>query len=249
MNTVIILKRETSKSYQNATTGQPGMYKAINGMTGFLLKISVSINHNINKNIFVMQRDVDSQYSTDPIDTFYSIASVGELEHIPILAPDPNSTNFFRTDNIELMFESPKELENAWTKISSEVFSLAEDNDASINTSMDVFASYPIDAINLLFGTTKIANPNESHILLLNTENSEFFKNYELNNQDNDNYYVFCYPSFLPQAEVYVNGNLTPCNYSLVDITSKYGLQIECRLYTTSSVLVNGLLNIELRKI
>lgn len=249
MNTVIILKRETSKSYQNALTGQVGIYKSVSAMTGFLLKISVSINHNIDKNIFVMQRDVDSQYSIDPIDTFYSVASVGELEHIPILAPDPNSTNFFRTDNIELMFESPRELENAWAKISSEVFSLAEDNDASINTSMDVFASYPIDAINLFFGTTKIANPNESDILLLSPEKSDFFKQYKIHNTDPDNYYVFCYPSFLPEADIYVNGNLTPCNYSLIDITSKYGLQIECRLYTTSSVLINGSLNIELRKI
>jgi len=249
MNTVIILKRETSKSYQNALTRQAGIYKSVSAMTGFLLKISVNINHNIDKNIFVMQRDVDSQYSVDPIDTFYSVASVGELEHIPIGAPDPNSTNFFRTDNIELMFESPKELENAWTKISSEVFSLAEDNDSSINTSMDVFASYPVDAINLLFGITKIANPNESDILLLTPEKSDFFKQYKIHNTALDNYYVFCYPSFLPEAEVYVNGNLTACNYSLIDITSKYGLQIECRLYTTSSVLTNGLLNIELRKI
>ena len=249
MNTIIILKRETSKSYQNATTGQPGMYNAISAMTGFLLKISVSINHNINENIFVMQRDVDSEYSADPIDTFYSIASVGELEHIPIGAPNANSTNFFRTDNIELMFESPKDLEMAWAKISSEVFKLAEQNDASINTSSDVFASYPVDAINLFFGTVKQTTVDESDILLLSTQNSDFFKNYALNNQDNDNYFVFCYPTFLPEAEIYVNNTLAPSNYSLINITSKYGLQIQHRLYCTSSLLLSGPLNIELRKI
>jgi len=249
MNTVIILKRETSKSYQNATTSQPGMYKAISAMTGFLLKINVSINHNIDENIFVMQRDLDSEYSVGPIDTFYSIASVGELEHIPIGAPNVNSTNFFRTDNIELMFESPKDLEMAWAKISSEVFSLAEQNDASINTSSDVFASYPVDAINLFFGTVKQTTVDESDILLLSSENSEFFKNYQLNNQDNDNYFIFCYPSFFPEAEIYVNNALKPSNYSLINITSKYGLQIQHRLYRTSSPLLNGLLNIELRKI
>lgn len=249
MNTVIILKRETSKSYQDALTSETGIYKTTSGMTGFLLKINVQVHHNIDENIFVMQRDLDSQYSQDPVDTFYSIASVGELEHIPADAPDADSTNFFRTDSIELMFESPKELETAWAKISSEVFSLAEDNDASINTSMDVFASYPTDAINFFFGPVKNATPVESDILLLSSEKTNYFKTYSFNNQDSDNYFVFCYPSFLPESKVYINGVLTACNYSLIDITSKYGLQIECRLYTTSSHLTNGLLNIELRKI
>jgi hypothetical protein len=249
MNTVITLKRETSKSYQDALTNQTSSYKPVSGMLGFLLKVSVEINHNIDKNIFVIRRDLDSQYSQDPIDVFYSVASVGELEHLPIDAPAADSTNFFRTDSIELMFESPKDLENAWAKISSEVFSLAEDNDASINTSADVFASYPNDAINLFFGTTTKAVPGESDILSLGAEKSDYFKTYVVNNQGASNYFVFCYPSLFPQSNIYINGVLKNCNYSLIDITSKYGLQIEHRLYITSSTLANGILNIELRKI
>ena len=49
--------------------------------------------------------------------------SVGELEWIPVNAPNPNLPNFFRTSSVELMFESPLELENAWSSISEEVLS------------------------------------------------------------------------------------------------------------------------------
>jgi len=248
MNTVIILKRETSKSYQNQNSFS-GSYKPVSGMMGFLLKIEVSINSNIDSNIFVMQRDVNSEYAQDPIDTFYSIASVGELEYLPIASPDPNATNFFRTNSIELMFESPKELEDAWIKISTAVLSLAEANDSSINTSMDLFAAYPSDAIEFFWGQTKQSTPNESDIKLLSSENSNYFKAYKINNTESDNYFVFCYPSFLPEIEVYVNSQIIACNYSLINITTKYGLQIEHRLYTTASMLINGILTVEPKKI
>ena len=143
--TFIILKRETSRSL----TKLPATPTAF---AGFLLKVTVDIYNNISPKIFVMQRDVDSAYVDGVLDTFYSIVSVGELDLIPEDEPEVGGTQFFRTDSIELMFESVEDLEAGWKKIKFDVAALSKANDDSLTVDATSYSAFPVGAIPRYYG-------------------------------------------------------------------------------------------------
>ena len=111
---------------------------------GFLLKVSVESSENITDKIFVMRRDVASNYVDGVMDNFYSIVSVAEIEDLPEDDPDPDGTNFFRTNVIELMFDHPDVLEEAWEKIRFDVAALVRAKDASYD--LDISEMYEISS-------------------------------------------------------------------------------------------------------
>jgi hypothetical protein len=232
LKTVLILKRETSNSVKIDT-------KMLPGLAGFLLKINVDIAHNIDRNIFVMQRDISSSYSQQQVDTFYSVASVGEMEWIPINDPDPNESNFFRIDSIELMFESKKDLEDSWKKISSEVFTLAESNDLSINTEPDLIASYPPDATSLYYGET-IDLPDESDILNLST--IEFYSDgfNKVDTFSGENYFTVAVPIYTSNKNIFIDNVLALSNQNDITLVNKYGASIVYKIYTTKEKISSG---------
>ncbi len=239
--TVLILKRETSDSFRQETAPKTSL-------AGYLLKVKVEIAHNINKNIFVMQRDISSNYSQPAIDTFYSIASVGEMEWIPENSPDSFSSNFFRTDNIELMFESKKELEIGWEKISKEVYSLAEANDLSIETKTDLYATYPNDAFYRYYGVSQQQTLNESDILNL-YKDLEYAKNVDIFDEFTGNtYFAVAIPSFLGDHIFYVDNNLVSFSKSDINLTTKYGADVMYTIYITDDFIPAGIHNIKLKK-
>jgi len=146
--TFIILKRETSTSLTNL----PATPTAFDG---FLLKITVEEANDISPKIFVMQRDVSSAYVDGVRDEFYSVTSVGELDLIPEDAPDPEGTNFFRTDEIELMFESLSDLEEGWEKIKYDVAALSKANDNSLTIGAISYDSFPSGAVPRYYGKSE----------------------------------------------------------------------------------------------
>ncbi len=251
-NTVIRLKRETSKSLYSTSTN--------NGLVGFLLKISVDICHNIDSNIFVMQRDVANSYSSEPVDTFYSIASVGELEILSVNSPNSVYNNFYRTNYIELMFETPQELEAAWTSISAEVRDLIEANDLSINTDLDVVASYPIDAFLRYFGTSPVSSPTETSVKNLSSD-SFYGVVPEILGSSIDvgptsgeiqlyqpEYYYFATSDLSATPFIYVDGVLQSLVTFNINIVNKYGLSIPYKVFRTQSTLSIGIHLVDVKK-
>lgn len=231
--TVLIIKRETSNS-NRIDSGK------LLQLAGFLLKVSVDVAHNIDRNIFVMQRDVSSSYSQNELDTFYSVASVGELEWIPANHPDPSGTSFFRTDTIELMFESKKELEDSWRKISSEVFSLAESNDLSINIEPDLIASYPSDAISLYYGVTN-STPSATEISGLTNLPTPIQDLKHIDTFDGDSYFTVAIPIYTKDRNFYIDNTLALSVKSDMTITNKYDVPIPYKVYTTTDEVPPGL--------
>jgi hypothetical protein len=231
--TVLILKRETSKSLRQDP-------KTVLSLSGYLLKIGVEIAHNIDRNIFVMQRDVLSSYSQEQLDTFYSIASVGELEWIPVGSPDSNASNFFRTDYIELMFESVKDLEDSWRKISGEVFALAESNDLSINTEPDMYAIYPTDSINIYYGNT-VSSPSSSEIINL-SNTSMYVEDLDIVDTFNGlTYFTIAVPIYSKDRKFFIDNVLALHNENDITLTNKYGASIPYKIYTTIEPVPSGL--------
>lgn len=146
--TFIILKRETSRSLTNI----PATPTAFDG---YLLKVTVDIYNDISPKIFVMQRDVASNYVDGVLDTFYSVVSVGELDLIPEDEPAEHGTNFFRTDSIELMFESLEELEEGWEKIKFDVAALSKANDNSLTIDAVSYEPFPAGSIPRYYGVNE----------------------------------------------------------------------------------------------
>lgn len=240
-NTVIRLKRETSKSLYSTQN---------NGLVGYLLKVTVENYLNIDPNIFVMQRDVGGTYGNQTVDTFYSIASVGELETLSVNDPNQLYSNFYRCQEIELMFETPQDLESAWQSISSEVRSLVEANDLSINTEPDVVTSYPVDAFLRYFGSSALTTPTEASIKNLNadafysTENA-IKQSIQLTQQE---YYFFATTDLLAEPIFWVNGNTVSIQYFDLNITNKYGLTIPYKVFRTSNPINVGSHLIEIKR-
>lgn len=232
MNTVLRLKREISES---AGPGQ----KAAGGYAGYLLKVTVDSAHNIVPEIFVMQRDVYTPYAGEYTDTFYSIASVAELEFLPAGAPTPDSTNFYRTSVIELMFESLNELEGAWSTISGEVLLLAEANDLSINVIPDLVAIYPEDAFLRYYGTSD-ASPTVGEIQLLQNDNVYSAKLSVSLDFAGSSHFVFAYPSSVGTGALELDGIATDVTLSTANMVTKYGQTVPYNIYVTDGPVADG---------
>lgn len=232
MNTVLLLKRETSSSYKSSST-------PISGFVGYGMKVYVDTAYNIVPEIFVMQRDVNSSYTDGVCDTLYSVASVDELESIPPNAPDPDGSNFFRVSSLEMVFKSPQDLDNAWSVISQDVLSLATANDLLINTSPDVVAMYPADAFPRYYGNTT-ATPSGSDLTALQSDTSFSTSLTASETSSGSNYYSFCYPATIGTSSLSVNGTSTATNFSTVTLTNKYGAPVLYNVYTTTTALASG---------
>jgi hypothetical protein len=232
--TVIRLKRETSKSLYSIDNS---------GLVGYLMKIYVENYYNIDPHIFVMQRDIGGKYSQDPLDTFYSIASVGELEFLSVNEPNDLYNNFYRTNQIELMFETPQDLEKAWESISSEVRSLVEANDLSINTSPDVIAAYPLDAFLRYFGASALASPTEAMIENLGADSGYSLESpvQETISLAQQEYYYFASTDLNASPLVVVDGNAQTLQTFNVSVTNKYGLTVPYKVFRTQNKLTAAL--------
>lgn len=230
--TVLRLKRETSDSLKADK-------HVVSAYAGYLLKITVDSAYNIQPEIFVMQRDVYSPYAEEYTDTFYSIASVGELEFLPVNAPSPESTNFYRTSAVELMFETLNDLEVAWNKISSEVLALAEANDLSINMTPDLVAIYPSDAFVRYYGPS-VASPTQDDVKLLASDSTYSQAISTTINFAGDKYFTIAYPASLGTGSLKVDGTDTDVTLSEINLTTKYLQVVPYNVYTTNDPISDG---------
>ena len=238
--TVLILKRDTSESFRKED-------RSLSELAGYLLKVKVEVSHNIDANIFVMHRDVISDYAQPSIDTFYSIASVGEMEWIPAGSPDDFSTNFFRISEIELMFESKKELELGWEKISKEVYALAEANDLSLETRTDLYATYPLDALYKYYGPTdSIPSVDEIDNLQKDLEYAKDLKIFD--EFSGSTYYSIVVPEYLRGGKIYVDNNLVSFSKNDINLITRYGANVLYTIYTTDEFIPSGFHNVKYTK-
>lgn len=99
---------------------------------GNRLQVAVTDSENIDPRIFVYQIDVDSEFSPEDLALFYSVASVPQMSSLPADAGGPDEP-FFRLNTLDLVFETPDELEDALASIVSEIKSLQRGNDVLLD--------------------------------------------------------------------------------------------------------------------
>jgi hypothetical protein len=235
--TFILLKRETSLSL-GTSANTPTAFE------GFLLKVTVDTVNDITDKIFVMQRDVASNYVDGVLDTFYSIASVAELELLPEDAPEEDGTNFFRTNSIELIFETPEELEEAWKKIRYDVSALSIANDSSLTIDQTIYQPYPADSILKYFGVNENVLPNGTNVKSSLYSSGEFLAETVFSSSiTTDSYvYVVLHESFGTDREIEVNGINQPTTITSTTIDSEYGVTLNYNIFRTTNKIVSPLL-------
>jgi len=94
---------------------------------GYRLDLAVTSATGISPKVFIMQREVDTAQAPNFTDTFYSVASVEQMESVPD-ASSP-TTPFYRSDSISLMFATLEELEFALQAILTTLSILKRAND------------------------------------------------------------------------------------------------------------------------
>jgi hypothetical protein len=220
--TYILLKKETSLSLiappQTATAFE-----------GFLLKIEVSKSHKISPKVFVMQRDVDSNYIAEGVtDNFFSVASVGEIEWIPEDSPNSNSTNFYRTDKIELVFESREDLDQAWKKIKFDVVALAKANDVTYEIAEETFVPFPEDSLPMYYGTSH-ADLVTSELVSSLSENPNYGTEFEFPfvMEVNSHIYVAVHKTLGQELKIRTGTILREMEVSLIELPAKYSSGVE----------------------
>lgn len=105
-----------------------GMTEYIDGRTqGFRMKIEVIEAVGVSPSIFMYQRKPGLEEDGGPVDEFVAIASPADLEEYGT-GPDPLDPTkpFFRLEAVDLVFRNQTLLEEAWTKIKSDVEELIQ---------------------------------------------------------------------------------------------------------------------------
>jgi len=158
LKTTIVWNIQQSAS----TTQMPG------GMSGFQWSITVTEVSNITPNIFVLHREVVSAQGPDYADTFYSVASVADLENIPD-APS-QACGFYRTNTISLIFRNLEELKEGSQAILLLVGRLIQANDLAINMLSPEQESSPASALYRYWGLSTDASTTDAEIQAFNNE-------------------------------------------------------------------------------
>ena len=227
--TLIFLKRETSLSAEKAPVNTTAF-------SGFLLRLSTEA-YNISPKVFVMQRDVSSNYVDNISDHFYSIASVAEMEFIPEDAPDVNNTNFYRTDKVDLVFETPKELEDGYQKIRFEVSALAIANDDTYTVTHESWEPFPSDAIQRYYGVSQyILTTNQIKDALFSDSTYSSSLNFSADITDIPQYIYFVLHRNLGETHTIKMDSIElPLTSSEIVLDTTYGLSQPYRVFRTTN--------------
>ena len=85
-------------------------------LAGYRLQMSVTTTGGLDPNVFVFQAALANTAASGPADTFYTVASAGQLAALP--ATNPTAGNpFYRLAALDLVFESEEALQGAQESI------------------------------------------------------------------------------------------------------------------------------------
>ncbi len=150
LKTSIILSQVQSESTEEVS----------NGMSGYRLDLEVVSATNIDTKIFILQREVlslgvlaEDEDEDDPYeDTFYSVASVPQMESVPEAVTD--DVQFYRVGSVSLVFASVEELQAGLDSILGLITLLQEANDRVINLLPARRIGFPAESIARFWGYT-----------------------------------------------------------------------------------------------
>ena len=85
-------------------------------LAGYQLQMSVSTTGGLDPNVFIFQAALANTTASGPADTFYTVASAGQLVALPATNPAAGSP-FYRLSSLNLVFESEEALQRALDSI------------------------------------------------------------------------------------------------------------------------------------
>lgn len=213
------------------------------GMYGYAVTIAVTEALNITDKIFIMQREVPRTQEPDAyLDTFYSIASVPQLEILQQDAPGSMDQPFYRTNTITLVFARPDELQVAVDKIKSLIARLVKANDAVINFQAAEKSALPIDTLARFWGLFLTVSPVAADIQAMTADDvySQVIDKTIVNGAG-PRYIIFACRVDLPViTTLMVNGVSAPFASTTLSLTNPNGYTASYRVYHTTGTFSTG---------
>jgi len=215
--------------------------------SGYRVDMTVSEATNITDKIFVMQRELQTPNSSDYVNTFYSVASVADLEELPLVPT--NGQPFYLTNAISLIFRTIGELEKYVEDIKGLVELLAKDNDRVINSGTPVLVGFPRNKTLLrYFGTFSSPTITDAELRLM-FQDEEYNRelDYEFSS-DTQRYIYFAYRDELgAPTEFKVDGVVAPVTLVQRAVVSDRGYSHAYRIYRTTNTFMGLHLNLRVR--
>lgn len=237
LKTSIVLSKTESNSVEVLSSG----------MAGFRVDIAVVNAANIDTKIFIMQRDVltlGSAAEGDPTppyeDTFYSVASVGQMELVPEAPTD--ECPFYRVSSISLVFEAVEDLQAGVAAILELVSKLQDANDLAINMQSALILGFPQESVARFWGITTETTVSDE-ILLTGSQDYEYAVALDkvITNSSGPRYVYFAYPATLDDITTFQIGGVdvavTPVTR---DVETVADLLVSYKIYRTDDLIDPG---------
>jgi hypothetical protein len=99
----------------------------------------------IPKEIFIFQRDVDSEFSPEKEFFFHSVAGLADFNNIPTAISLLPELPFFRSSELELVYENEEDADTLVRKVKQQISLLQGAYDQSLDPENTVNASYVVE--------------------------------------------------------------------------------------------------------
>lgn len=239
--TVIILSKTQSASIEEISPG----------MSGYRVDLEVVQATNIDPKIFIFHREVLSlgaiPESGEPYeDTFYSVASVPELESLPEAPTTP--APFYRKNSVSLVFSSISDLNEGVVTILDMIERLKAANDLTTNLGVSELIGFPPTALSRFWGITTETSITDEILL---AGSSDLLYSIPLGasiaNTAGPRYVYFAIPASLEAiTEFRIGGDLVDTVLQTRDVETVGGTLVSYRIYRTEDAVPTGTIVLEI---
>lgn len=108
-------------SYSLTVTRKVNADYQLNGVQGQYMEVEITAAVDVDKEIFVFQREMMNPETQATGDFFSNVCSVTDLQELPVTAPTDNSQNMFRLAKVCAFFRSRYELEETWNFVMQDI--------------------------------------------------------------------------------------------------------------------------------
>ena len=218
-------------------TKQPSVSKNFpaTGQDGFRVVLTVNEATNIDKKIFVLHREVLTSAEENAwSDTFYTVASISDMEDIPDAPQDMEG--FYRVDSIDLIFRSKQDFDAGLKKIETMIGRLVAANDRVINLEpTPEIVGIPESAVWRYWGqsvATSLTDEEIQDLLHEPAPTADFSKEFTT---DGPRYLYVAYRAELDVKSFTLNGTPVDMTVTTRDFVNEDGHQHSYLIYRTTS--------------
>lgn len=224
MKTTIIYTKTESSSVEAVA----------NGMAGYRVTFHVTEGDNIDTRIFIFQREVATNDDAAFTDTFYSVASVSQLESVPT-APT-GDIPFYRASTVSLVFPNLADFRKYTDHLVALIDKLREANDIVINMLASETSATPDNTLARYWGLVSVGSVSDDDLAAKSVDYVfSQVADKTLANDAGPRYVYFAIRSDLPDVTVFkINTVDAPVVLDTRSVTNTNGYAHSYKIYRTT---------------